>query len=69
MRICDLNEADIKLGIVVRSLSRSRNGTIVKKEDKGGDTVWWIQWDGEDEPTSGFYWNDCKCAVVHIPAE
>jgi hypothetical protein len=66
MRICDLKEEDIKVGLRLKSLaSDSSNlvGTIVEI-DPTHDNLAWIQWDGEDHPTSGFYGNDCACEIV-----
>lgn len=64
MRICDMDESDIKIGLRVKSLSQLRYGTIVKREDKGSETYWFILWDDKKESYSGFYWNDCECEVV-----
>ena len=63
MKICDIPEDQIHVGIKIVGLETGRIGTIVERDDRR-DTYWWIQMDGEDEPYSGFYWNHCKCEVV-----
>ena len=67
MRICDMKEEDIVIGLRVRGLKTGKLGTIVKSETKGSETYHFILWDGELEPNSGFYWNDCECEVVNPP--
>lgn len=64
MRICDMNESDIRIGLRIESLSQPRYGTIVEREDKGSETYWYVRWDGEIEAYGGFFWNDCECEVV-----
>jgi len=66
MRICDIPEDQIHAGIKVRGMKTGRIGTIVGRDDRvpGRDPYWWVQFDGEDKPTSGFFWNDCECEVV-----
>jgi hypothetical protein len=65
MRICDLTEEQIHVGLRIRSLiDYNHLATVVKREDKGSETYWWILWDGEKLPFSGFFWNDCECEVV-----
>jgi hypothetical protein len=65
MRICDVPEDQIKIGMRVRSLTnRDKLGTIVEVDDPPYDTYWWIQWDGDTKAYSGFYWNDCECEIV-----
>ncbi len=62
IRILDLNEQDIKVGMRVRSLSNPRSGTIMSI-DTNNDNFTMIQWDGEASPTSGFYGNKCECEL------
>lgn len=65
MRICDLKEDQIKLGMRIRSLvNPNKLGTIVEREDIRRDDYWWIQWDGDTKKTSGFFFNMCSCEVV-----
>jgi len=63
MKIKDLKEEEIVVGLRIRSLSRDRCGTVTEI-DKDHDNLAWTQWDGEVRPTSGFYGNDCECEVV-----
>ena len=64
MRINDMDEKDIHVGMRIRSLiDRSHLGTIVKI-DHDDDEYAWIHWDGEEYPYSGFCWNQCECEVV-----
>lgn len=62
MRIRDLDEKDIKVGMRVRSLVNSSNiGTIISV-DPTDDNYFVVSW-----PTGsfgGFYGNDCDCEVV-----
>jgi hypothetical protein len=44
MRICDMSESDIKIGLRIKSLAQPRCRTVVKREDKGSETYWWILW-------------------------
>ena len=64
MRICDMKEGEIKVGLRIKSLAKPRNGTIVKIEDKRGIPYALILWDDEDKPYSGFFGNDCVCEVI-----
>jgi len=65
MRICDVAEDQIKIGLRVRSLANPEKiGTIVKVDEPPSETYWWIQWDGDAQPYSGFYWNNCECEIV-----
>ncbi len=65
MRICDLKEDQIKIGLRVRSLTNpNKLGTVVAMDEPPRDTYWWIQWDGEDKAYGGFFYNDCKCEIV-----
>ena len=65
MRICDISEDQIKIGMKVRSLTNpNKIGTIVDVELPPYDTYWYIQWEGDSKPYSGFYWNDCECEIV-----
>lgn len=69
MRICDLKDEDIVIGLRIKSLNPDHPelvGTIVKIEHKGSETFNLIQWDGDSEPRSGFYWNDCECEVMGL---
>ena len=66
MRIYDLKEEEIVIGLRIKSLNPlhpNLYGTIVKI-DLTHDNLAWITWNGETEPTSGFYGNDCECEVV-----
>lgn len=63
MKISDLKQEEIVVGLRIRSLKDPlKFGTIVKIDVD--DCYAWIQWDGESELRSGFYWNDCKCEVI-----
>ena len=65
MRICDLPDSEIKIGLQIRSLvNPSKIGTIVAVDPLPYDPYWHVQWEGEDVPTSGFFWNFCRCEVV-----
>jgi hypothetical protein len=65
MRIRDLKETEVKNGLRIRSFSNpDLLGTLVETEYNGDEVIHWIQWDGEDTPRSGFYWNDCECEIV-----
>lgn len=64
MRVCDIKETDLHVGMRIKSLTKPRLGTIVNIEDKRGIPYAWIQWDGEDKSYSGFFGNDCECELV-----
>lgn len=63
MRIKDLKEDEIVVGMRIRELASGIGGTIIAI-DKNHDQLAWVQWDGKAEATSGFYGNDCDCEVV-----
>ena len=64
MKISDLRQDQIYVGLRVRSLvDRDHLGTVVKI-DPDDDWYSWIKWDKSDIATSGFYWTDCECEVV-----
>jgi hypothetical protein len=68
MRVCDLPESEIKVGLRVRSLADSnRIGEIISVTEVRGDMYSWILWPGETHPHSGFFWNHCTCEVVESP--
>ena len=63
MKISDLLQKDIRIGIRVRSLRDPELlGTIVQIIPSD-DYLTIIEWD-KDEKYSGFYGNDCECEVV-----
>ena len=64
MKISDLQQDQIKIGLRVKGLKSGKLGTIVLIEDKRGMPYSHILWDGEDVPFSGFFDNDCECEVV-----
>jgi|GEM_PF-7043731 len=66
MRICDLPEDKIVVGMRVKSLvpPHDRLGTIIKI-DPNDDNYAWIKWDTDEfPPESGFYGNDCECEIA-----
>jgi hypothetical protein len=69
MKIRDLKPEEVVVGIVVRSLAPSKRLGKIVEIQKYKDDLAWIQWDGEEEPTSGFYGNDCECEVVSHPTK
>jgi hypothetical protein len=62
MKICDLSEEDVKIGLKVKSLKNGQPGVITDTENRGSETIHTITW--EDGNTSGFYWNDCECEII-----
>lgn len=63
MRVKDLREDEIVVGMRIRGLASGICGTIIAI-DKDRDQLAWVQWDGKAQATSGFYGNDCDCEVV-----
>lgn len=64
MKISDLSQEQIHPGLQLRNLKDSfKTGTIVYT-DEHDDFYSWILWNGETEPRSGFYGNDCECEVI-----
>jgi len=63
MRIRDTDISNIKVGMRIKSLVSDRQGTIVRI-DKDDDDYSWVLWDGDPEPFSGFYGNDCSCEII-----
>ena len=65
MKISDLSEDEIKIGLRVRSMANPEKiGTVVSVDPPPYETYWYILWDGDEYPFSGFYWNHCDCEVV-----
>jgi hypothetical protein len=64
MKISDLPDGEIKVGLRVSGLKTNMGGTIVKivPEDEDTDTAW-IMWDNEDYPGGSFYGNNCQCEL------
>jgi len=67
MRICDLPEEKIVVGMRIRSLvpPHTKLGTIVNIE-LDDDRYAWIHWDGDHKPISGFYGNNCEREVIEL---
>lgn len=66
MRICDLPQSAIIVGLRIRGLNnKDRLGTI-SKIDKDDDDYAWIKWDCDPAAHSGFYGNNCECEVVGL---
>ena len=63
MRIKDLRDDEIVVGMRLRGLASGVYGTIIAI-DRNHDQLAWVQWDGKAQATSGFYGNDCDCEVV-----
>lgn len=63
MRINELTQEQIVVGLRIKSLVSDKLGTIVEVDHKDDDYAW-IRWDGDDKPYSGFYGTDCECEVV-----
>jgi hypothetical protein len=61
MRICDLAEDEVVIGLRVKSLKNGRPG-IITKIDLSDDRFTTIIW--EDGNESGFYGNDCECEIL-----
>jgi len=67
MRINELSEKDIKVGMKIRSLRDPFIiGTIVKIDNDFGEMYSWIQWSNEDKAYGGFYWNHCRCEIFEV---
>jgi len=63
MKINELSEEEIVVGLKVKSLCDEKVGVIVKI-DYNRDNYAWILWEGEVEPRSGFFGNQCACEVI-----
>ena len=64
MRVCDLKDDKVYVGMRIRSLvDYDKIGTVVKINYDDDDFTW-VTWDGEDAPRSGFYGTDCECEIV-----
>jgi hypothetical protein len=64
MRICDLKNGEIKIGMRVKSLVDDKLGTInhIFAEDHYFTTIIWD--DLDDDMCSGFFGNDCECEII-----
>lgn len=67
MRICDYPDDTDFTGFRVRGLASGKVGTVLPQlmSDFGRETYWWVLWDGDDQPSSGWHWNDCEAEVVN----
>jgi len=63
MRICDLKQEDIVVGLRIKSLISNKLGIVVKVDHEDDDYAW-IKWDDEEKAFSGFYGTNCECEVV-----
>jgi len=64
MKINELAPGQIKVGMRIRSLVDSSHLGTVVQIDHDDDEFAWILWDGQDEPYSGFYGEDCECEIA-----
>jgi len=68
-RVCDYGPDHNFTGMRIRSLTKpNKFGTVVYAPVRG-DPFWTATWDGEDFPTSGFFWNDCTCEIYEAGEE
>ncbi len=63
MKIKDLNQDSIRVGLRVKSVAGEKLGTVVRIE-RDRDNLAWILWDGEWQLRSAFHDNDCECELV-----
>lgn len=65
MKVCDLKQNQIVIGLKIKSLVNDKVGIIVKidKTEYNGDLYHWISWDGA-EPIGGFWYKDCDNEVI-----
>jgi len=63
MKISDLKQEDIVVGLRIKSLISDKLATIVKVDHEDDDYAW-VLWDGEEKPFSGFYGTNCECEVM-----
>jgi hypothetical protein len=66
MRISDMKQEDIRIGIRVKSIRGNLLGTIVEvhPNDDYFSIIRWDDWTKEVHHESGFYGNGCDCEVV-----
>lgn len=64
MRVLDMKQEEIGVGLMVRSLVDPTRIGIVVRVDPSDDDFVWIRWPGNDMAYSGFYGNDCMCEIV-----
>ena len=64
MKVNQLAQEDIFVGMKIRSLTKPDHIATVVKIDKDDDYYAWIQWPEDDKPYCGFYGNNCECEVV-----
>lgn len=65
MKICELKQSDIVVGLRIRSLINPLKLATVVEIDYVDDNYAWIIWDGNDYSMGGFYGIDCECEVVY----
>lgn len=63
MRINELPEDKIVVGLRIKSLISEKLGTVCKI-DYHDDRYVWVHWDGDEKAYGGFYGNDCKCEIL-----
>lgn len=66
MKISDLKDEDVRVGMRLWAIDRKVQGTIVKMLYPPLDRYQsaWIIWDGNHEITSTFFENQCDCEIV-----
>lgn len=63
MKVSDLKQEKIVIGLKIKSLCNDKIGTIVKIDNEHGDIYNWVSWDGA-EATSGFWDNVCDNEII-----
>lgn len=64
MKISDLKQENIVIGLKIRSLKNPNKIGQIVKIDHDDDQYAWVLWSGEEKAYSGFYGTDCECELV-----
>lgn len=64
MKISNLTQKDIFVGLKIRSLKNPNKIGQIIKIDTEDDYYSWVLWDGEEKSFSGFYGTNCECEIV-----
>lgn len=64
IRVCDIPEDKIKIGMIIRSPINPHKYGIIAEIDYPEDKYIWVLWDGEEKPCCGYYCRFCKWEVV-----
>jgi hypothetical protein len=65
MKVSEIPEDKIHIGMKIKSLVSDHIGTVISKEVSGDEVYWFVKFNHKEQATSGFYWNHSQNEVVY----